>query len=214
MKSTGLLIIGLVLGSFIGAGSTFLALKPVSQKDFGELVNQVQSLETSLTRLDALEDNFEDFQRDMKSLEDGLEVVQYQIEIDSMDLDKLKAYSLMRKELGDPSDVLVDSIVDDIFSWVSSDSDANNWLSRASNEMIKEIISGAIESKVGKLVWYEYDTQYLSQDRYYVYMIADIPLSIETGIPIIGAITFSKYQVIVKGTVNTSWETVSDIEII
>jgi prefoldin subunit 5 len=128
--------------------------------------------------------------------------------------DRNDAYRILRKNLAQPGSYISGQIVDKIFDELqSSNNQIIQWISVVGSSHVKNVISVIINSQIPTLVWNSYSISQIQENQYNTFMVTYFPLVFDTGLPIIGEITIAKVGLIMKGTVNVSTESVTNLEI-
>ena len=125
-----------------------------------------------------------------------------QAELDEVALrgDGLIASSLLRAEMAMAPEHIIDEITDNIFDELGIG-------------FAKSILAGTIITKMPTFVWNDVGVYKIGTNVYRTGLITAFPLTIDTGIPLIGTINIARVYIIIEGDVNVSTGDVSSIGI-
>lgn len=183
------------------------------------LENSIDDIENSLSELQDIVyegkyDGTDELSNKLNSLETKLNSLESELSEFFFRADRNDAYRILRKNLAHPGSYISGRMVDMIFDELrSSNNRIIQWISIVGSEQVKNIISSIINSQIPTLVWNSYSIRRIQENQYDTYMVTYFPLVLPTGLPIIGDITIAKIGLIMKGTVNLSTETVSNLQI-
>lgn len=162
-----------------------------------ELITQVRSLTTEVNNL--------------KEINSQLSV---KVDILQNELDKAQAFSILRKTLSSPEDLIASQMVNSAYSIIQ---DSNNpqlsAIKTLSEPVLKNLLGTFLRTKIPTLVWIEGEISPKGNRVYTTTMATSIPVEIETGIPVIGKVNIGKFVLSIRADVDLSFKTVSNIRI-
>ena len=128
------------------------------------------------------------------------EVTQAEFDELTLRIDEVVAYSLLKAEMGVAPEYIIDGITDNIFDELGIG-------------FAKSILGSAIATKIPTLVWNDVVVLKIRSNVYRTSIVTAFPLTIDTGIPLIGSIKIARIYIIIQGDVNVSTEEVTSIRI-
>lgn len=128
------------------------------------------------------------------------EVTQDELDEVALRVDGRIAYSLLKAEMGVAPEYIIDDITDNIFDELGIG-------------FAKSILAGAISTKMPTFVWNDVDVYSIGTNVYRACIVSAFPLTIETGIPLIGDVNIARIYIMIEGDVNISTRDVTSIGI-
>ena len=128
------------------------------------------------------------------------EVTQAELDEVALRIDGLIAYSLLKAEMGIAPEYIMDEITDNVFEELGIG-------------FAKSILAGAISTKMPTFVWNDVGVYRIRTNVYRTSLVTAFPLTIDTGIPLIGSIKIARVYIIIEGDVDVSTREVTSIGI-
>lgn len=228
MSATSYLIIGLLIGGALGAGAGYFLVLPgmveTQVESFNQRVtsletsvntlsNDISTIESQISSLQSLSTTITRLNTDLNDIKSTVNTIQDELDQARILAEKSTAYEILKKETSQPGGLVASLIITDLFEELkASENKIVIWISLIGENVAKDAIATIINAKIPALVWFNYDADAVSTNIYDVYIVTYFPIEVATGFPIIGTINIAKINLVLKGRVNISTETVTSIE--
>lgn len=189
-----------------------------------DLSLSVDSIEDELFEVKTLFSNLQElvefgdlsnFSDQLDSIEATLSSIDSELDVMGIRLDESESYGLLKRTLAKPGKDITNEITDELFDQLeSSEYKFVQWISVVGETHAKDTLRDIMNLKIPSLVWNDYDIDLTSSNTYSTYAVTYFPITFDTEIPILGEITVTRVQLIMKGTVDIATEMVSSLEIV
>lgn len=233
---TGYILIGLVMGVFIGAGAGYYFIFPAmvdtkieefSQKlsslessinelniDLSTIQTQVSSLQGLSNTVQSLSSTVSKLNSDLNTIRSDTNSIRSELTQAQTRIEETKAYELLKKEVAKPGGYIADTLTNELFDELKeSENKIVTWIAIVGQTTVKNAITSLINAKMPSLVWNNYDVNKADSNLYDAYVVTYFPIEINTGLPLIGTISIAKINLVLKGTVNILSESISSVAV-